>query len=74
MADTRQRFVEAYPYPIPSIWSVAINELLVNQHFVRYNSKYEYSKLASLGFVSVFDQLTEVRGGGGAHTSCDPKP
>lgn len=59
VADTKKKFLDMYPYPIPSIWSVAINELLVQQHFVRYNSKYQYSKLASLGFVSVYDQLTE---------------
>ena len=59
MADTKRKFVESYPYPIPSIWSVAVNELLANQHFVRYNTRYSYSKLSSLGFVSVYDQLFE---------------
>ena len=59
MADTKRKFVESYPFPIPSIWSVAVQELLVNQHFVRYSTKYSYSKLSSLGFVSVYDQLFE---------------
>ena len=59
VADTKRKFVESYPFPIPSIWSVAVNELLVNQHFVRYSTKYSYSKLSSLGFVSVYDQLFE---------------
>lgn len=59
VADTKKKFVEAYPFPIPSVWSVAIQELLVTQHFVRFSSKYTYSKLSSLGFVSVFDQLFE---------------
>jgi hypothetical protein len=31
----------------------------VTQHFVRYSTKYSYSKLSSLGFVSVYDQLFE---------------
>ena len=51
--------MKSYPYPIPSIWSVALQELLVTQHFVRYSKKYSYSKLSSLGFVSVYDQLFE---------------
>jgi hypothetical protein len=59
VADTKRKFVESYPFPIPSIWSVAVQELLVNQHFVRYSTKYSYSKLSSLGFVSVYDQLFE---------------
>ena len=57
MADTKRKFVVSYPFPIQSIWSVAVQELLVNQHFVRYSIKYSYSKLSSLGFVSVYDQL-----------------
>ena len=59
VADTKDRFIRAYPYPIPSVWSVAVQELLVTQHFVRYSTKYSYSKISSLGFVSVFDQLFE---------------
>ncbi len=59
VADTKKKFVDSYPYPIPSIWSVALQELLVTQHFVRYSTKYSYSKVSSLGFVSVFDQLFE---------------
>ena len=31
----------------------------MTQHFVRFSTKYTYSKLSSLGFVSVFDQLFE---------------
>jgi hypothetical protein len=38
---------------------VALQELLVTQHFVRYSIRYNYSKLSSLGFVSVYDQLFE---------------
>ena len=59
VADTKAKFIESYPFPIPSIWSVAVQELLVGQHFVRYSKKYAYSKISSLGFVSVYDQLFE---------------
>ena len=51
--------MDSYPYPIPSIWSVALQELLVTQHFVRYSTKYSYSKVSPGFFVSVFDQLFE---------------
>ena len=59
VADTKAKFIQSYPFPIPSIWSVALQELLVGQHFVRYSKKYAYSKLTALGFVSVYDQLFE---------------
>eukprot|EP00227_Mantoniella_beaufortii_P009219 CAMPEP_0197589234 /NCGR_PEP_ID=MMETSP1326-20131121/10248_1 /TAXON_ID=1155430 /ORGANISM="Genus nov. species nov., Strain RCC2288" /LENGTH=308 /DNA_ID=CAMNT_0043154147 /DNA_START=157 /DNA_END=1083 /DNA_ORIENTATION=+ len=59
VSETKKKFVDSYPFPIPSIWSVAIQELLVTQHFVKYNSKYTYSKLSSLGFCSVYEQLFE---------------
>ena len=59
VADTKAKFIKSYPYPIPSVWSVAVQELLVTQHFVRFSTKYAYSKISSLGFVSVFDQLFE---------------
>ena len=59
VADTKAKFITSYPFPIPSVWSVAVQELLVTQHFVRYSTKYSYSKISSLGFVSVFDQLFE---------------
>ena len=30
VADTKDRFIKAYPFPIPSVWSVAVQELLVD--------------------------------------------
>merc|ERR1712159_857413 len=59
VSDTKQKFLQAYPYPIPSVWSTITQELLVQGHFAKYNVKSEYNALASLGFVSVFDQLYE---------------
>ena len=59
VSDTKAKFLQAYPYPIPSVWSTVTQELLVQGHFAKYNAKSEYSELASLGFVSVFDQLYE---------------
>jgi photosystem II biogenesis protein Psp29 len=59
VADTKAKFLEHYPRPIPSVWSTVVSELLVQGHFSKYNRKYEYNQLSSLGFVSVFDQLFE---------------
>ena len=59
VADTKRKFLEAYPYPIPSVWATVVQELLVQGHFQKYNKKSEYNELASLGFVSVYDQLFE---------------
>jgi len=59
VSNTKEKFLKAYPYPIPSVWSTITNELLVQGHFDKYNVKHEYNALASLGFVSVFDQLYE---------------
>merc|ERR1712159_859272 len=56
VSDTKQKFLQAYPYPIPSVWSTITQELLVQGHFAKYNVKSEYN---ALGSVSVFDQLYE---------------
>jgi len=59
VSDTKGKFLKKYPYPIPSVWSTIVGELLVQAHFTKYNRKYQYNALSSLGFVSVFDQLFE---------------
>ncbi len=43
MADTKRKFVEAYRFPIPAVYSGVIQELLVTQHLARYNTNYAYS-------------------------------
>lgn len=59
MADTRRKFWEHYPFPLPSLWSTVVNELLVQQHICRYDSRYKYTALAALGLVSLFDQAMQ---------------
>jgi len=59
VADTKRKFLEGYTKPIPSLYSTVIQELLVQHHIVRYNSGYKYDPIIALGFVSVFDQVTE---------------
>lgn len=59
VADTKRKFSEGYGKPIPSIYNTVIQELLVQQHFMRYNLNYDYNMVFALGFVSVFDQILD---------------
>ena len=43
MADTKRKFVEAYKFPVPALYTNVIQELLVTQHLSRYNANYAYS-------------------------------
>jgi len=42
------------------MYSTVVQELLVQQHFVRYNTRYSYSPVFALGVVSVFDQVLDA--------------
>lgn len=57
VAATKRAFLDAYRRPVPSIYSNVIQELLVQQHLMRYNATYQYDGIFGLGFVTVFDQL-----------------
>eukprot|EP00879_Flechtneria_rotunda_P000202 GHRR01000274.1.p1 GENE.GHRR01000274.1~~GHRR01000274.1.p1 ORF type:complete len:294 (+),score=105.51 GHRR01000274.1:1140-2021(+) len=59
VADTKRAFMETYAKPIPSIYNTVVQELLVQQHFIRYNINYQYNAVYALGFVSVFDQVLD---------------
>ncbi|KAG6551654.1 hypothetical protein Mapa_006740 [Marchantia paleacea] len=59
VADTKRAFLDAYRRPIPSIYSNVIQELLVQQHLMRYNTTYKYDAVFALGFVTVYDQLMD---------------
>lgn len=59
VADTKLSFIKSYRKPIPSIYSNVIQELLVQQHLMRYNSTYVYDPIFALGFVTVYDQLMD---------------
>ncbi|KAG0564928.1 hypothetical protein KC19_8G150400 [Ceratodon purpureus] len=59
VSDTKGAFIKSYRKPIPSIYSTVIQELLVQQHLMRYNSTYTYDPVFALGFVTVYDQLMD---------------
>jgi len=59
VSDTKMNFLKSYKRPIPSIYSTVLQELLVQQHLMRYKSTYQYDPVFALGFVTVYDQLME---------------
>ena len=42
VADTKRRFYESFRRPVAGIYNNVIQELLVQQHIMRYNRKYSY--------------------------------
>jgi len=59
VAETKLNFLKSYKRPIPSIYSAVLQELLVQQHLMRYKKTYQYDAVFALGFVTVYDQLME---------------
>lgn len=59
VADAKAAFSAAFPRPLPGLYSTVIQELLVQQHLFRWNASYQYTEVAALGLVSVFDQILE---------------
>ena len=49
VADTKANFYRAFSTPLPSIYNNVIMELLVQQHLMRYNNKYQYDPVRSAG-------------------------
>lgn len=59
VSETKLNFLKTYKRPIPSIYNTVLQELLVQQHLMRYKQSYQYDAVFALGFVTVFDQLME---------------
>ncbi|KAK9092295.1 hypothetical protein Syun_027206 [Stephania yunnanensis] len=59
VAETKVAFLKAYKRPIPSVYSTVLQELMVQQHLMRYKRTYRYDAVFGLGFVTVYDQLME---------------
>ncbi|KAL1560715.1 Protein THYLAKOID FORMATION 1, chloroplastic [Salvia divinorum] len=59
VAETKLNFLKAYKRPIPSIYNTVLQELIVQQHLMRYKKSYRYDPVFALGFVTVYDQLME---------------
>eukprot|EP00250_Pteridium_aquilinum_P029618 c39849_g1_i1 orf=238-1137(+) len=59
VADTKTAFLNKFRKPVPSIYNNVIQELIVQQHLMRYNQTYKYDAVFALGFVTVYDQLMD---------------
>lgn len=59
VSETKLKFLKAYKRPIPSIYNSVLQELIVQQHLMRYKTSYRYDPVFALGFVTVYDQLME---------------
>lgn len=59
VSETKANFLQAYKRPIPSIYNTVLQELIVQQHLMRYKKTYTYDAVFALGFVTVYDQLME---------------
>ncbi|XP_062106245.1 protein THYLAKOID FORMATION1, chloroplastic [Humulus lupulus] len=59
VADTKLNFLKAYKRPIPSVYNSVLQELLVQQHLIKYKKSYRYDPIFALGFVTVYDQLMD---------------
>ncbi|KAL8502274.1 hypothetical protein ACS0TY_021414 [Phlomoides rotata] len=59
VAETKLDFLKAYKRPIPSIYNTVLQELIVQQHLMRYKKSYRYDPVFALGFVTVYDQLMD---------------
>ncbi|KAK1326159.1 hypothetical protein QJS10_CPA01g01107 [Acorus calamus] len=57
--DTKSSFLKSYKRPIPSVYNTVLQELIVQQHLMRYKSTYQYDAVFALGFVTVYDQLMD---------------
>ena len=45
VSDTKQAFYENFKKPIPPIYNTVIQELLVQQHLLRWNHTYQYDEV-----------------------------
>ena len=60
VAATKEKFLQLYKKPIVSVYSTVIQELLVQQHFMRHSVHYQYNEVFALGVMSVLDQILEA--------------
>ena len=45
VSDTQAAFLKAYPRPLPGLYDTIIQELLVVQHLIRFQKRYQYSSV-----------------------------
>jgi hypothetical protein len=45
VSETKRRFIQGYRKPIAGLYDSVMQELLVQMHFVRHNTRYEYNEV-----------------------------
>ena len=48
VSDTKAKFYSKYKKPLPAVYNTVIQELLVQQHILRYNKNYSYDVVGPL--------------------------
>ena len=46
VSETKSKFLATYPKPIAAIYNVVVQELLCQQHFMRYSINYSYNPVS----------------------------
>lgn len=59
VSDTKAKFLAEYADHIPAMYNTVIQELIVQQHFMRHNMRYKYDAIFALGITSVFNQILD---------------
>ncbi|PON80546.1 Protein Thf [Parasponia andersonii] len=59
VAETKLNFLKAYKRPIPTVYNTVLQELLVQQHLIKYKKTFRYDPVFALGSVTVYDQLMD---------------
>lgn len=57
VSDTKKSFYEAFPKPLPALYTNIVMELLVQHHLIKFQHKHQYDKIMALGFISVYDGI-----------------
>ena len=61
VSDTKAAFLQKYPRPLPGIYDTVIQELLVQQHLIRFQKKYQYDKVtAAHALVGLLRRYTTI--------------
>lgn len=47
VSDTKEKFYQAFRRPLNPIYNTVVQELLVQQHIIRYNRKYHYDAVGA---------------------------
>jgi len=51
VSDTKQAFYENFKKPIPAIYNTVLQELLVQQHLLRWNHTYQYDEVIAVAIL-----------------------